>query len=217
MAYHHGNLRSALLEAALGLARDRGPGAIGMREVTRRTGVTVNAAYRHFADLDALLVEVGELAMEELSRAIVDRIEQVPPGEPGEQARLHLRAVGEGYVGYGLREPGLFDAAFHRTTGGAPVEEAHPFQLLCSALDRLVEVGAMPGGRRGTAPIECWSAVHGFVVLHRGPLADLTPSEVDHALTGLLDTLEHGLLQTPPPEGPPGPEAPSERPGTDRS
>ncbi|MDQ6716487.1 MAG: TetR/AcrR family transcriptional regulator, partial [Actinomycetota bacterium] len=53
--YHHGDLRRALVLAATSLARAGGPDAVVLREVTRQVGVSANAAYRHFADRDALL------------------------------------------------------------------------------------------------------------------------------------------------------------------
>ena len=60
--YHHGDLRRALLEAGTDLAREGGPDKVVLREATRRVGVSANAAYRHFADRDALLDEVVSIA-----------------------------------------------------------------------------------------------------------------------------------------------------------
>jgi AcrR family transcriptional regulator len=58
--YHHGNLRPALVETAVELARATGPEGVVLREVARQTGVSHNAAYRHFADRDELLAELVE-------------------------------------------------------------------------------------------------------------------------------------------------------------
>ena len=55
--YHHGDLRTALIDAGLHLTRTGGPDALTIREATRRVGVSPNAAYRHFADRDALLTD----------------------------------------------------------------------------------------------------------------------------------------------------------------
>ena len=68
--YRHGDLRRALLEAGVALAREGGPEAIVLREATRRAGVVPNAAYRHFASRDDLLQAVRSAALAELARAI---------------------------------------------------------------------------------------------------------------------------------------------------
>ena len=57
--YHHGHLKTALLEAALGLIREVGPTAFTLREVARRAGVSHNAPYRHFRDREELLAAVA--------------------------------------------------------------------------------------------------------------------------------------------------------------
>src|SRR3954453_10421256 len=75
-----GTVRSALVEAGLELARSRGPDAVVLREVTRMVGVVPNAAYRHFADRDRLLVAVREEAVKELARRMASRMSQVPAG-----------------------------------------------------------------------------------------------------------------------------------------
>src|SRR5258706_6042474 len=58
-AYHHGDLRAALLRSAADLLEDQGPGGVLLREVARREGVSHNAPYRHFPDRDALLVALA--------------------------------------------------------------------------------------------------------------------------------------------------------------
>src|SRR5215472_17309598 len=68
--YRHGDLRRALLEAGLALARDGGPDAVVLREATRRAGVVPNAAYRHFANRHALLQAVRAAALSALAVAM---------------------------------------------------------------------------------------------------------------------------------------------------
>ena len=68
--YHHGNLRSALVEAGYALAVDEGPQALTLRGATRRAGVSPTAAYRHFADLDELRTAVGFRALQAMAGAI---------------------------------------------------------------------------------------------------------------------------------------------------
>src|SRR5260370_37166177 len=70
--YHHGNLREALLEAAIRLIAEVGPTAFTLREVARRAGVSHNAPYRHFRDRDDLMAAVAAQGFRELTEAMVD-------------------------------------------------------------------------------------------------------------------------------------------------
>src|SRR5687767_8172023 len=69
-AYHHGNLKEALLEAAVALVAERGTAGFTLREVARRAGVSHNAPYRHYKDREALLAEVARQGFEELGGAL---------------------------------------------------------------------------------------------------------------------------------------------------
>src|SRR3989442_3808964 len=68
--YRHGDLRRALLEAGIELARHGGPDAVVLREATRRAGVVPNAAYRHFASRRELLQAVRSAAPAALAAAM---------------------------------------------------------------------------------------------------------------------------------------------------
>src|SRR3954447_18516938 len=104
-----GTVRSALLGAGLELARSGGPDAVVLREVTRRVGVVPNAAYRHFADRDALLAAVRDAAVRELAQRMADGKSQVRTRAHTQTgARLQLRAVGKAYLEFARTEPGLF-------------------------------------------------------------------------------------------------------------
>src|SRR3954471_7249045 len=87
-----GAVRAALVEAGVERARSGGPDAVVLREVTRMVGVVPNAAYRHFADRDALLAAVREEAVRKLARRMADGMGQVRPGaHTPTGARLRLR------------------------------------------------------------------------------------------------------------------------------
>src|SRR5680860_1742535 len=98
-SYHHGDLRRALIEAGTALARAGGPDAVVLREVTRQVGVTANAAYRHFADRDALVAAVCSDAQTAVALTMEAELAEVEPsGDDGADACAHLRAVGAGYL-----------------------------------------------------------------------------------------------------------------------
>ena len=193
--YHHGNLRAALVEAAAELARTAGPDGVVLREVARRTGVSHNAAYRHFADRDELLAEVASLASTSSSRRCSGGSTRSRSPTPQPRARARLRETGRAYVEFALAEPGLFEVAFCPTDAadGTP-DDAAPYVLLGQVLDELVEAGALsPAGRMG-ADVVCWSAVHGLsVLLLDGPLRSLPAADREAVLEKLLATIEQGL------------------------
>src|SRR3954468_15928864 len=94
-----GAVRTALVEAGVALARSGGPDAVVLREVTRMVGVVPNAAYRHFADREALLAAVRDEAVRELARRMADGMSQVRAGaHTPTGARLRMRAVGRAYL-----------------------------------------------------------------------------------------------------------------------
>jgi AcrR family transcriptional regulator len=202
--YHHGNLRPALIEAAAELARTDGPDGVVLREVARRTGVSHNAAYRHFADRDALLSEVAAIAMERLGEAMQSRLDEVDVADPKLRTAEQLQAVGRAYVDFALAEPGLFEVAFAGGTAGMPEQAseatddeagaANPYALLNEVLDACVAAGSVAPDRRPGADVVCWAAVHGFAVLHLdGPLRDLPAEERTATLEVMLDHISRGL------------------------
>ncbi|MBJ8345549.1 TetR/AcrR family transcriptional regulator [Antrihabitans sp. YC2-6] len=196
--YRHGDLRRALIEAGVDLARGGGPQAVVLREATRRAGVSPNAAYRHFADRAALLSAVAEWSTAALAETMHQHLAAISPAlDTAGAARARLRAVGAGYIAFAQAEPGLFQTAFAAPDDGAEVHAsagAPPFELLGAALDGLVDAGALAPDRRPGAEYLAWSAVHGLaMLLIDGPLRGLPAEERDTATQHLLDMVEKGL------------------------
>src|SRR6201995_5946854 len=201
--YRHGDLRRALLEAGIQLARAGGPAAVVLREATRRAGVVPNAAYRHFASRWELLQAVRSAALSALAVAMEGELARLPRGaSPADSARASLRAIGTAYLRFAQEETGLFHTAFAipDETRGEPIPAKagnsglNPFQLLGCALDRLVDGGVLPRERRPGAEYLAWAAVRGLaMLLTDGPLRKLTPAERDAIGQRLLDMVEKGL------------------------
>lgn len=201
--YRHGDLRQALLAAGLDMAREGGPDAVVLREATRRAGVSPNAAYRHFADRTELVQAVSDAARARVAAAIEAEWDAVPSTlSAADAAHAHLRAVGRGYLGFARDEPGLFRAAFTVPRGpeaafdpaGAGPRDRTSFQLLATALDELVAVGALPRERRSGAELSAWSAVHGLAMLVlEGPLRNLDREVARAAGARLIDMVDRGL------------------------
>jgi AcrR family transcriptional regulator len=197
-SYHHGNLRASLIETGIELARTQGPDGVVLREVARRAGVSHNAAYRHFADRDALLAEIARHAMHELRAAMQRELDLADAGgHPDAQARAaaRLRATGRAYVDFAVAEPGLFDVAFSAMPDEEGLDpDSDPYDLLSQVLDHGVSAGIVSPDLRPGAEVVCWSAVHGFATLHvHGPLAAAPVEERDAALAVVLDHIARGL------------------------
>ena len=86
--YHHGALHKALVEASIALAREGGPDRVILREAARAAGVSHSAAYRHFADREALLAEVSRYARGQLAAEMRRKVKR------SKDPRQRLHAVG---------------------------------------------------------------------------------------------------------------------------
>ncbi|MDQ2627816.1 MAG: TetR/AcrR family transcriptional regulator [Actinomycetota bacterium] len=214
--YHHGDLGAALIDAGLQLTRTGGPDALTIRAATRRAGVSPNAAYRHFADREALLTAVAMAIHDKMAARMLKPVNQ--RGSAQTRARDQLRAVGLGYVEFALNEPGWFAVAFFGGSASLDAGEAKlgpphehggsdfsavgddwappPFRALVDALDAMTEAGVLQPDRRRGAEWPCWSAVHGFaeLALH-GPLRGTSRDELDSLARRTVDAIVSGLVR----------------------
>jgi AcrR family transcriptional regulator len=188
--YHHGDLRSALIEAGLHLTRSGGPEALTIREATRRVGVSPNAAYRHFVDREALLGAVATAIQHRM-------VARMARGSNSADACDRLRAVGLGYIKFALDEPGWFTVAFFSVDPTGLSDEtasAPPYLALVDALDAMVDAGQLSAGQREGAEWPCFSAVHGFAELAlRGPLRHASRRQVDMLAGRTVDDIIAGV------------------------
>lgn len=204
--YHHGNLRAALVEAALELVRAEGPDRLSVREAARAAGVSPSAVYRHFADRSELLQAVGLVIQQRMAAVMREHMTAPRGADPRRRALQGLRGVGLGYIGFAVAEPGWFDAAFfgparpmRQSLEQAPGEDAAtrmpaPFLLLTQALDELVAAGGLSAERRPGAEFACWSAVHGCaLLLIRGPLREAEPSVQRVVTERVVDDIIAGI------------------------
>lgn len=192
--YHHGGLRTALLDAAEALIRERGADGWSLREASVRVGVSPSAAYHHFASRDALVRALAQRVLTRLGERLGDAVERAD-GPDG------LVAYGCAYVRWALENSAWL--AF----GAGGAARPHPHQVLAEELDRLTASGALPEQARPGADFVIWSAVHGLAVLLVGGLMRLdTPEAVDAEAERVVRTVLTGLAhQEPPAHGWPTP------------
>lgn len=187
MPYHHGDLRSELILVGVELARAQGGGGISVREAARRIGVTPNAVYRHFTDLDAYVAAVRAAVLSEVASRMA------PPHAHPPEPRRRLHDVGVAYIAFALDEPGWFDLAFGDIQPD-PAPPAPPFARLSAALDALAEAEAWHVQARSGAEWPCWAAVHGFALLStRGPLRTTPRSHLNALAERTVDAIIDGL------------------------
>jgi AcrR family transcriptional regulator len=169
--YHHGDLRQALIDAALEILSTGGEEPLTLREIARRAGVTHAAPYRHFADKQALLAAVAEDGFRGMHARMV---EHMAPHPRGSLARLG--ACGVGYVTYAVDNPTHFRVMFGpgllsaRTSGSADypgLAEAGgaTFEALMTSVVEGQERGTIRPGDPQEIALASWSLVHGLAML----------------------------------------------------
>lgn len=177
--YHHGDLKSALLDAADGLLDEGEAGAISLREVARRAGVSAPATYRHFRDKDDLLAALATRSFKAFTAALSDAIAQ--GDEP-------LAAMGQAYVRFAVARPGRF-----RLMYGPAISERSRFPELQAAWRESTQgmqaalqarTTAAGGAAPAIAALQLWCMVHGLSqLLLDGMLPGHDPETLAHAIT----------------------------------
>ena len=177
-AYHHGDLRDALVQAALREVERGGPEAISLKALAKQLGVSQPAPYRHFADREALLTAVTAEAFRQFSAMLRESI-----GKPSKSSKLSRLA--QATLDFGLRRNGIYRLMFaSRTMAGAPKgSELHraameTFGLVLEALEAPA-VGLL----RERFALQIWAALHGVVMLAEqglltGQVAHITREEL---------------------------------------
>ena len=176
--YHHGDLRSALIDGAVGLIAERGERHFSLAQLSRSLGVSAAAPYRHFADRDELLVAVAVRALQAFAEAITAGSSGSDPPEE------RLAAMAAAYVRFAAAQPALFGLVFGL---GSEEKERHPeLRRAYEAVDARLEAGVAelcgddPGAAEALAgAIE--ATAHGYAaLLTDGPDAP-APAGIDRA------------------------------------
>ena len=164
--YHHGNLKEALVRAALELIAEKGPAGFTFADAARWAGVSPAAPYRHFRDRHALLADVGRRGFDEFTAALGKAWDE---GRP--DVLTALDRLGKAYLDFARREPAYYSAMFE---AGVPAD-ADPllreageraFGVLRGAAEKLVAL--MPAKGRPPAlmvALHIWSMTHGIASL----------------------------------------------------
>ena len=178
LAYHHGDLRAALIDAALDVIGEIGPQGLTIREVARRAGVSHAAPYRHYADKDELILAVVERGFELLDETMV-----AARRAAGEDKLAQFAAAGEAYLDFALHSPTYYRVMFSGDLLSSNGQEAlrhtssAAFQQIMDDLVMCQQMGIIRPGDPLLQAISIVSTVHGFVSL-------VNDNRVDHLLEG---------------------------------
>ena len=194
--YHHGDLRRAIVAAALEILSETQSHVFSLRELARRAGVSHNAPYKHFAEKRDLLAAVSAGGFEVLTKRM--NVEAAKASQP----RAQLFAVLRAYIRYGVENPALYRLMFggylSGPDDGRPAIERAAAETARALLAGLIRDGALgkaipdtPRNERKIAGaiLACWSLVHGLTQLIADGLVG-----PDKKSDELCETLLQGML-----------------------
>jgi AcrR family transcriptional regulator len=164
--YHHGNLREALVRAALDLIAQKGPAGFTFADAARSAGVSSAAPYRHFRDRDALLADVARRGFELFATALNQAWND---GRPDPYAAFEN--VGRAYLTFARDEPAHYSAMFEAGVAldadpGLREAANRAFEVLRGASDALC--ARMPQAKRPPSlmmSLHIWAFSHGIASL----------------------------------------------------
>ena len=190
-AYHHGDLRSACVNAAMELLEESGETALSLRAVARRAGVSPAAPYRHYADREALVSAVAALGYRELA-------ERLAAAHPSPATSKQLTSVAVAYVQFALERPALFRIMF-----GEPCDRDNDERTAATAAVALylreIVGRVFPGADAEAMATATWALVHGLAFLHLdGKLDTTSPALVSQRVSDAVHALVAASTVGPP-------------------
>ncbi len=165
-SYHHGNLREALVLAAIKLIAEKGPEGFTFAEAAREAGVSPAAPYRHFRDREALMADVARRGFERFATSLGVAWNDGEP-DPG----TAFEAVGRAYLGFARDEPALYAAMFEaQIPPDASPELAQAADQAFAVLRRAAEALCAKLPREQRPPplmmaLHFWALSHGIASL----------------------------------------------------
>lgn len=181
-AYHHGDLRNALVEAGLQLLASRSADALSLRELARTVGVSATAIYRHFPDKAALQAALVAEGLERLGAR--QRLATLEAGG----GNAGFLASGLAYVRFAVANPALFRLVFSQPHAldwlvADPCEVPAPMRGLREDIHRLIPA-QVAQHRRQAWVLQAWALVHGLAMLWLDQQIEPDWASVEQALMG---------------------------------
>jgi AcrR family transcriptional regulator len=194
--YHHGNLKEALLRAALELIAQKGPGGFTFAEAARWAGVSPAAPYRHFRDRDELLASVALRGFHQFEAVLTQAWDE---GRP--DVLFALDRLGKAYLDFAHKEPAYYSAMFEAGIPPATNPELREageraFAVLRGAAEKLcAEIPAQHRPPALMVALHIWAMAHGIASLFgRGDAARRTlPMSAEELLEAQVLVYLRGL------------------------
>ncbi|MGW6730703.1 TetR/AcrR family transcriptional regulator [Nocardia sp. NPDC055029] len=157
-SYHHGDLPSALVRAAVELLEEDGAADLSLRAAARRAGVSTAAPYRHFADRDALLSAVAAVGYRDLAEHLV-------AASPAPSTADDLAAIAAAYVRFALARPALFRVMFSDPCDPTSPERVAATTAIHEYVRSIVRQ-VFPESDEDSLATAMWALVHGLAFLY---------------------------------------------------
>lgn len=168
--YHHGDLRVALVRAAMELLEETSVTELSLRAVARRAGVSPAAPYRHYADREALISAVAAVGYHELAERLARA--HASPSTPEQ-----LAAAATAYVQFALERPALFRIMFSEPCDREDVERVAATAAVSQYVRAIVEHN-FPDADVEPLVTAIWALVHGLAFLHLDGKLDTSSPKV---------------------------------------
>lgn len=201
-AYHHGDLRRALIDAGSALLREDQNWNFSLREMARKAGVSHNAPYNHFTDKHDLLAAIASVGFQELRDRMLSSIDGI------ENPKTALIKTGIVYINFGLENPARYRLMFGSalahsgTTGSSLLETAASGAraILGDIIYRGAQAGVFAVSARKKEDLQiailaAWAGVHGLTMLKLDGLADTVAPNVNDLPRKVARAIATGLFR----------------------
>jgi AcrR family transcriptional regulator len=183
-AYHHGDLKRALIDAATEILRTHGSEALTLRAVARAAGVSANAPYRHFPDRRTLVAAVAQEGFALLHGEMMAAIRSA-------EGREGFRQVAVAYVRFAHEHPARYRVMFGAEVAAKDdlpdlrAQSRSVLEFVAIGIDALQKAGMVGPGDPMMMATSLWAALHGLVML-----------SLDGQTDGVADSLDELVHET---------------------
>jgi AcrR family transcriptional regulator len=199
VAYHHGDLPTALLASVESAVADCGVSGVSLRDVARRAGVSHSAPAHHFGSKAGLLTAFATAGYQLLAESVIKEV----AAADARDGAAELAAIGRGYVAFALAHRAHFEVMFRLDSldpGNAQFAAASEaaYGLLIATIERCRAEGRLHGRSPEVVAVSAWSLVHGLAALWiSGRLSERIAEQDPWRLAAAVSELFTGAVLPP--------------------